>query len=125
MNLDELTVGQLKQVAALAAGLNGSACAPKKADPSLGKYVVVRTYSAGVHFGVLEARDGQEVLLTEARRLWSWQGANTLHEVATAGVASGSKASDEVPRVTLTQAIEVIECSADGEKKLRASKWAK
>jgi hypothetical protein len=37
---------------------------------SKGKYVIVRTYSAGVFAGNLQSRDGKEVVLTDARRLW-------------------------------------------------------
>ena len=39
----------------------------------IGKHVIVRTYSAGVHAGILAARDGKEVLLTNSRRIWSWE----------------------------------------------------
>jgi len=42
------------------------------AHPFVGMYVVVRTYSAGVHVGVLQAASGKEVRLSEARRIWSW-----------------------------------------------------
>jgi hypothetical protein len=49
-------------------------------DESSGKYVIVRTYSAGVHFGRLVARRGKEVDLADARRIWFWKGANTLNE---------------------------------------------
>jgi uncharacterized protein DUF6948 len=95
------------------------------ATPKVKKpYVVIRTYSAGVHFGILESRNGQEVVLSDARRLWSWVGAKTLHEVASAGIGSGSKVSVTLPLVELTQAIEVLHCTADGEKSLRGGTWA-
>ena len=56
--------------------------------------VLVRTYSAGVHFGTLASRDGREVVLTNARRLYQWSGACSLSQVATEGVKlSGSKIS--------------------------------
>ena len=89
--------------------------APKKKRP----YVVVRTYSAGVHFGELAARKGQEVALVNARRLWMWKGAFTLHEVAHEGIKEGSKPSVAVSEITLTQAIEVIKVSPAAEKILR------
>lgn len=88
------------------------------------KFVVVRTYSAGVHFGYLASRNGKEVVLTEARRLWRWNGANTLNEVATKGVAATSKVSEPVPEIELTEAIEIITCSPAGKKALEAAKWA-
>lgn len=45
------------------------------------QYVVVRTYSAGVHAGELVSQNGKEVTLKNARRIWYWRGANTLHEI--------------------------------------------
>ncbi len=70
---------------------------------------IIRTRSAGVHIGEVESRTGAEVVLKNARRLWSWQGALTLNEVATKGVSrSNSKISVAVPIITLLEAIEVI-----------------
>jgi hypothetical protein len=87
-------------------------------------FVVVRTYSAGVHFGTLEERNGKEVVLSGARRLWRWFGANTLNEVATKGVdVKQSKVSDAVPLVELTEVIEVVHCSDAGEAALRSATW--
>ena len=86
-------------------------------------YVVVRTYSAGVHCGRLVSRKGQEVELVDARRIWSWKGANTLHEVATSGVASGSRVSVVAPSVLLTQAIEIIVCTPAGAAALESAQW--
>jgi hypothetical protein len=86
-------------------------------------YVVVRTYSAGVHVGELVERNGKEVRLAKARRLWKWTGAYTLNEVATTGVGAKSKVSVKVSEITLTEAIEVITCTAAAEANLRAAKW--
>ena len=51
----------------------------------IGKYCIIRTYSAGVHAGILKSRDGKEVTLTDARRIWYWDGAATLSQLATDG----------------------------------------
>lgn len=86
-------------------------------------YVIVRTYSAGVHVGVLESRKGQEVRLSSARRIWKWAGANTLHEISLRGVGSGSKVSETVKSIELTQAIEVIPCEAAARRSLETAPW--
>ena len=86
------------------------------------KIVLVRTYSAGVHFGALVSRTGTEVVLSDARRLWSWRGANTLNEVATKGVAQESRISEPVVEITLTQAIEIIPVTEAALATLN-SKW--
>lgn len=88
------------------------------------KYVVVRTYSAGVHVGELADRREKEVDLVNARRIWKWVGANTLHEIANHGVGGGSKVSESVAAITLTEAIEIITCTPEAEKVLRETKWS-
>lgn len=77
-----------------------------------GSFVLIRTYSAGVHFGTLISRDGQEVHLSNARRLWSWNGALSLSEVASKGITlSSSKISVPVDEIILPQAVEIISIS--------------
>lgn len=98
---------------------------PSKKQSSKKPYVVVRTYSAGVHVGVLKERSGQEVTLTDARRIWRWYGANTLHEIALHGLdASRSRVSEPVSEITLTQAIEIIPTTDVSEVILRGAKWS-
>jgi hypothetical protein len=74
---------------------------------------VIRTYSAGVHIGTLKSHNGKEVVLTNASRIWRWRGANTLNEVSQNGVDQEyTRISERVPEITLTEAIELIPCSA-------------
>jgi len=47
-------------------------------DNLIGKYVIVRTYSAGVWFGKLQRKIGEEVYLTEARRMYRWWAAKSI-----------------------------------------------
>lgn len=79
-----------------------------------GDFVLIRTYSAGVHFGTLQSRNGKEVCLINARRLWQWSGALSLSEVAMKGInISASKISVPVDEIELTEAIEVIKVSKE------------
>lgn len=75
------------------------------------RYVIVRTYSAGVFAGFLESRNGQEVVMTNARRLWYWKGASSLSQLAMEGVKypNECKFPCEVDRVELLQAIEILD----------------
>ena len=77
------------------------------------KYVICRTYSAGVFAGYLKERKGQEVELLYARRLWKWSGAARLSQLAMEGVSdpSNCKFPCEVDSVELLQAIEIIPCT--------------
>jgi hypothetical protein len=87
-------------------------------------YVVVRTFSAGVHVGELVSRKGKEVVLVKARRLWRWQGANTLNEIANHGVGQGSQVSEVAQQIELTEAIEVITCTPKARENLETATWA-
>ena len=73
-------------------------------------YVIIRTYSAGVFAGYLKSRNGKEVVLVQARRLWYWKGAASLSQLAMEGVKhpSGCKFPCPVDEIILTEAIEVI-----------------
>ncbi len=77
----------------------------------MSKYVIVRTYSAGVFAGYLESRAGKEVVLTNARRLWYWAGAASLSQMAVSGTSKPSecKFPVAVPRVELLEAIEILD----------------
>jgi len=80
---------------------------------ALGDYVIVRTFSAGVFAGYFHRREGKEVELKNARRLWKWAGAASLSQLAMEGVSQpgGCKFPCPVKSVLLTEAIEVIPCT--------------
>ena len=80
---------------------------------SFENYVIVRTYSAGVFFGHIKERNGQEVILQDARRIWYWQGAASLSQLAIDGTSKpeGCKFPEAVPEILLLQAIEIIPCT--------------
>ena len=85
------------------------------------RYVIVRTYSAGVFAGELKSRKGQEVILENARRIWYWSGAATLSQLAMEGTKDpgNCKFPCEVKRVQLLQAIEILDVTLQAEKSIR------
>lgn len=88
------------------------------------KFVVVRTRASGVHCGYLMNVSGQHVALLEARRVWRWRGANTLHELSQDGCDKDySRISESVPEIVLLDALEVISCSRDAALNLQESRW--
>ena len=93
----------------------------KKED---GRYVIVRTYSAGVFAGNIESRNGQEVVLRNARRLWKWVGAASLSQLAMEGVSEPDNCMFPiaVDKVELFQAIEIIDTTLKGEQSIKAVK---
>jgi len=92
-----------------------------KAAVAKAKYVIVRCRDAGVHAGEYVSHLGSEVVLTNSRRIWYWQGAASLSEIAVHGCSMPSecKISVPVPKITLTDACEIIECEPAGETFLR------
>jgi hypothetical protein len=84
------------------------------------RYVIVRTYSAGVFAGTLESREGKEVVMSNARRLWYWDGASSLSQLAMEGVKKpeNCKFPCEVSRIELTEAIEIIDCTEEAKQSI-------
>ena len=84
------------------------------------RYVIVRTYSAGVFAGELESRTGKEAVLLNARRLWYWKGAASLSQLAMEGVKypNECKFPCEVSRVELTEVIEVLDTTDAARKNI-------
>lgn len=82
------------------------------------KYVIVRTYSAGVFAGFIESRTGQEVVMRNTRRIWYWDGAASLSQMAMEGVKKpeNCKFAMAVDRVELLEAIEILDCTANAKK---------
>lgn len=84
-------------------------------------YVLIRTTSAGVHCGYLKSRAGKEVELIESIRIWYWDGAASLSQLATEGVSKPENCKFGVPiSVTLTEAIEVIKVSEKAAKIIKS-----
>lgn len=85
-------------------------------------YVIVRTFSAGVFAGYLEARNGKEVVMVLARRLWHWAGAASLSQLAMEGTKNpgGCKFPCAVNRVILTEAIEILEVRPAAKESIEA-----
>jgi len=112
MNIDELTYKELKQIANIFSS-NGITNSNHIQSPMIGKYVLCRGYSCGVHAGELISQIGDEVVLKNSRRLWSWGSDNgvALSGVAQFGMSSGKKVDTSNPLIHLTGIIETILCT--------------
>ena len=84
------------------------------------KRQIVRTYSAGVFFGVVESRKGKEAVLRDARRLCYWKGAASLSELAIRGVKypDECKFPDAVDRMELMEVIEILDVTDEATKSI-------
>jgi hypothetical protein len=76
--------------------------------------VLVRSFAAGVHFGYLGEEKftaaGKVVVLLKTRRVWYWNGAASLSQMAVEGVKKPDdcKFSMEVERNEIVQVIETL-----------------
>ena len=88
-----------------------------------GKYVIVRCSAAGVHAGELVEHKGNQVVLANARRLWRWFSSLSLSDLAMEGPRKDKIEENiysmPVDKITVMDACEVIECSAEGEKGIK------
>ena len=83
-------------------------------------YKIVRTYSAGVFAGYVESRNGREVKIKNARRLWYWDGAASLSQLAKEGVKKpeNCKFPCEVD-ITVLEAIEILDCTEEARQSIK------
>ncbi len=92
-------------------------------DFAIGKEVIIRTYSAGVWFGVLKQKAGNEVILTKARRMYEWWAKESisLSGVARHGIKQDdSKICGELDSVWL-EAIEIIPVTGNAAESIRTA----
>ena len=92
-------------------------------DFAIGKEVIIRTYSAGVWFGVLKQKVGNEVILTKARRMYKWLAKESisLSGVARHGIKQDdSKICGELDSVWL-EAIEIIPVTGNAAESIRTA----
>ena len=90
--------------------LKSSVVTEKKAMYEDYPVYMVRTYSAGVFYGGLKKREGKEVTLVNARRVWRWYGASTLSQLAMEGTKEPERCEFPCPvdEVLLLESIELI-----------------
>lgn len=81
----------------------------------VGEKVIVRGENSGVFFGTLTEKDGREVELMECRRIWYWDGAASISQLAMEGTnePNNCKFTVAVSRIAILDAIEIIPCTLD------------
>ena len=79
----------------------------------INRKVIVRGDRSGVFFGTLVAKEGREVKLTNCRRLWYWDGACSISQLAVDGTAlpDNCKFTVSVGEIIILDAIEIISCT--------------
>lgn len=113
MNIDDLTIGEARKLAAMFSATNA---APQEfTTPHIGKRCIVRTYASGVFCGDVVAHNGRAVEIKNCRRLWSWKASDgiSLSAVAVNGVdPKNCTFPVATPAQTILDALEIIPASA-------------
>ena len=94
----------------------------KKSDPLIGKHVIVRSNLAGVFFGKLEAKDGEELTLSKARKLYYFSGANSVEDLANQGALNSSncKITAPVDIIVISKFEQLLPCTKDSINQLNS-----
>lgn len=85
------------------------------------QFYIIRCKDAGVFFGHVKERNGSEAVLTDVRRIWYWNGAASLSQMAMEGVSQPKmcKFSMTVPEMTVLGVIELIPCTEAAVESIR------
>ena len=86
------------------------------------QYHIVRCNGAGVFFGKIKERNGDEVTMTDARRLWYWSGAASLSQLAMEGVKNprDCKFPTPVNEIVVFSVLEIIPCTDESVASVKA-----
>lgn len=84
-------------------------------------YVILRGEKSGVFAGTLKERNGREVTLTGCRRLWYWDGAASISQLAVDGTTAPNKCkfTMTVDEILILDAIEIIPCTDKAVKSIK------
>ena len=112
----------LKEIAELL-GMKNTAAESGLNSFVIGQDVIIRTYSAGVWFGRLKQKSGNEVILTDARRMWRWWAKESisLSGVALYGIKQEKSRIPGAVESVWLEAIEIIPISGKAAESIRTA----
>lgn len=128
MNINDLTILEIKEIAALVPCLTGSTPKDENVTPKtdVGRNVIVRSRDAGVIYGKFVSLDGQNVTLTDAIQIWKWKAVKggTLIDCAEYGIVkSWSKVSGKSAKTIVIGACALIDVSDEAAKTFESATW--
>ena len=77
------------------------------------KMYIVRTDRAGVFYGEVKSKTKDSITMTNVRKVFYWDGACAIEELALNGTAkpSSCKLTVVIPEMEITSPIQIIPCS--------------
>ena len=124
MNINDLTIGEAKQLAAM---FGNTSITPTNnlGSQFIGKYVIVRSRNEGINAGKVLELDNTGVILEDARRLYYHIPANKemswYEGVALKGLSKDSKVGSEVTKL-IVEDYSITICTKEAEKSIRGAK---
>lgn len=88
------------------------------------KFYIVRGDRSGVFFGNIKERNGSEVTMTNVRRLWYWDGACSISQLAKEGTVAPNncKFTVTLDEILVLDAIEIDTCTDVAVKNIQGVK---
>ena len=113
IDINNITLGELKTLQSLFNSQSNQTA--EGINFAVGKKNIIRTYSAGVWFGLVTQKSGDEVIVSDARRLnyFKTKKGISLSSIANNGVHEDSRIAEPVKNPTWLKAIELIQCTEE------------
>lgn len=88
------------------------------------QYYIVRAARAGVFFGKIKEKSAASVIMTDVRKLWYWDGAAAVEQIAMDGVRApeNCKFTVSVKEMEIMEPIQVIPCTSKAADIIKAVK---
>lgn len=88
------------------------------------QYYIVRCDRAGVFFGKIESRNEHEVEMTDVRKLWYWDGAAAVEQLAADGTKTPGlcKFTVTIERMVVANPVQIIPCTEKAAKNIKGVK---
>ena len=119
MNINNLTLGQIKEITA---SFNAKDSSKSLADDLIGQYVIIRSRNEGINSGYLVSATKDGCVIAEARRIWYHKPADKnvawYEGVAISGVSEDSKLSVAVEKKVIVEEYSITVCSSRAEESL-------
>jgi len=124
MNINDLTIGEAKELAALFGGASvSSELKPSITQNAIGKYVIIRTRNEGINCGKLIQADETGCVLEDARRIYYHKPKDRTvcwyEGVALSGLSDDSKISPSISEKYIIEDYSITICSKLAEVNLR------
>lgn len=88
------------------------------------QYYIVRADRAGVFFGQIAAKNGDEVTMNQCRKIHYWDGAVAVEQLAVDGTSKpeNCRLTVTVDNATIMQVIQIIPCTDKAVESLKGVK---